>query len=142
MPRNEHLNRGQMRICLRIVYNKLECEMSVYSSVCVCVRATLLRALNCFHMCLNVEFWAGLEDKGGEGAAVVGKVGSGFTALCSTSGLQAAELEFPRLKTHTSTVCTHLNEHIHCRQQGRPLQVEHTAAYTVLIYVTKVLLTL
>lgn len=42
-------------------------------------------------MCLNAEFWAGLEDKGGEGAAIVGGGGgegwSGFIAPCSTSGL-------------------------------------------------------
>jgi len=40
-------------------------------------------------MCLNTEFWAGLEDKGGEGAAVGEEEGgSGFTAPCSTSGLR------------------------------------------------------
>lgn len=44
-------------------------------------------------MCLNVEFWAGLEYKGGEGTALVGGCGewgggSGFIAPCSTSGLQ------------------------------------------------------
>lgn len=42
-------------------------------------------------MCLNAEFWAGLEDKGGEGAAIVGEGGvggSGFIAPCCTSGLR------------------------------------------------------
>lgn len=47
-------------------------------------------------MCLNAEFWAGLQDKGGAGGAVVGsgsggsggEGGSGFIDPCSTSGLQ------------------------------------------------------
>lgn len=55
------------------------CLRRVYVYVCLCVWGLPCSGhwLNCFHMCLNAEFWAGLEDKGGEGAAVVGGDGGG-----------------------------------------------------------------
>lgn len=89
------------------------CVFSVHIRLCVCVWGLPCSGhwLNCFHMCLNAEFWAGLEDKEGEGAAVggvcmcvcvCGGAGGGFRFHSTMQHIWAAraELEFPRLKTH------------------------------------------
>lgn len=49
-------------------------------------------------MCLNAEFWAGLEDKGGEGTAAAGGAGEWGVRFHSTVQhiwAARAELDFP-----------------------------------------------
>lgn len=49
-------------------------------------------------MCLNAEFWAGLEDKGGEGTAAAGSAGEWGVRFHSTVQhiwAARAELDFP-----------------------------------------------
>lgn len=66
-------------------------------------------------MCLNAEFWAGLEDKGGEGTAMAGSAaewGVRFHSTVQHICAARAELDFPRLKRRA---CTHTNTHQHTR---------------------------
>lgn len=120
------------------------CLRRVYVYVCLCVWGLPCSGhwLNCFHMCLNAEFWAGLEDKGGEGAAVVGGDGGGGVRFHSTMQhiwAARAELDFPRLKTHSlhtlACVCAHLDEPRSVHKHLWSVSSEHTHDYKHRTYI-------
>lgn len=59
-------------------------------------------------MCLNAEFWAGLEDRGGEGTAVAGSAGEwgggGQVSQHRAAHLgRESRIKFPTTETHTHT---------------------------------------
>lgn len=65
-------------------------------------------------MCLNTEFWAGLADKGGEGAALVGVEGGWVRFHSTVQHIWAArtELPFPRLRRHSLNKITYVYMHL------------------------------